>query len=416
LGPASLAGAGLGNSLFFLATILPLGLMMGIDPLASQAVGAGRPEQARRHLRETVRVGLGITAPAVALCFALTAAALPALGTDADTTAACYRYLAGRAPSVAPLLVFFAQRGYLQATGNVRPVWISALVANVINVPLASLMAFGDRALTAVGLPAVGFEGLGVLGAGLGTSVAALVQAVVLHVAVRGVQAGHERATWAGVRTLLRVGLPIGVHFLAEAGLFCTVSLLMARFGDAAVGGHQVALQIASLSFTVCLGLGAATATRVGQAVGRGDAPGTRRAGLSGLFGAASFMSCCAVVFALAARPLASLIAPAPEVIAAAVPLVHMAAVFQVFDGTQVVAGSALRGAADTRAAMLIGVIGHWGMGFGLAMALGFGAGWGPVGLWWGLTLGLAAAATALTLRFEWLSRRPVAAVSAAEG
>jgi MATE family multidrug resistance protein len=208
------------------------------------------------------------------------------------------------------------------------------------------------------------------------------------------------------------VGGPLGVLFLAEGGLFGTVSLLMGRFGPVNVAAHQVAVQLASVTFTVCLGLGGATAARVGLAVGRGDAAGTRRAGFAGIGSAIVFMGVTAVGFALFARPLAALVAKPPEVVDAAVPLLHMAAIFQVFDGTQAVSAAALRGAADTRAAMVAGIIGHWGLGFGLSVSLAFGAGLGPVGLWWGLVLGLGATATFLGVRFERISRRRIAAVA----
>jgi MATE family multidrug resistance protein len=175
--------------------------------------------------------------------------------------------------------------------------------------------------------------------------------------------------------------------------------------------GHQSAVSLASFTFTGTLGVAAATAVRVGLAVGRGDRRGARLAGFVGLGAAAAFMSCAAVVLFTARRALARSLTDDPSVIAVAAPLIAVAAVFQLSDGTQSVAAGALRGAGDTRAPLHANLVGHYAVGLPVAVALGFGTRLGPTGLWWGLSSGLTAVAVALAARFAALSSREIARV-----
>ncbi len=388
LGTVQIAAVGLGGSLFFVGTILGVGILMGLDPLASQAVGADEPHLARRYLREGIRLALVLSIPAVGLVVGLLYGALAAAGVEVETRAEVARYLLGRAPSALALLLFTALRAYLQAVERTRPVLMGMVVANVLNVPVSLLLAFS--------------AGLGVLGIGLASSLVMFAQVAVLAETVRRIPApeGTGRPTREGTARLVEVGWPVGMHYLAEMGVFATVTVLMGSLGTVAVGGHQVALQLAAFTFTVCLGVSAATSVRVGHAVGRGDPEGTRRAGLVGLGVGTVFMTSTAVCFLLFARPLAVLVANTEEVVAAAVPLLHIAAAFQIFDGLQAVASGALRGAGDTRTSMVFTVIGHWFVGLPVGVACAWGFDLGPVGLWIGLTVGLATAGVSLTVRF----------------
>jgi MATE family multidrug resistance protein len=207
-------------------------------------------------------------------------------------------------------------------------------------------------------------------------------------------------------RELFRIGWPIGMSYGIEAGLFMITALMIGTLGSTQLAAHQVAIQCAAFTFMVPLGIGIATSVRVGQAVGRRDPEGARWAGYLGIMLSAAFMLCTAVLFWTVPRSIISLYLdlsnPAnAEVVALAITLLGIAAFFQLFDGVQVAAAGALRGLKDTRIPMVLAFFSYWLLGLSVGYVLGFRTGWGSVGLWWGLVVGLAAAATLLTLRFH---------------
>ena len=187
--------------------------------------------------------------------------------------------------------------------------------------------------------------------------------------------------------------------------------MLAGRLGAEVAAAHQVAITMASLTFCVTLGIGAATSVRVGQHIGVGDTPGARHAAVVGLLTSTAFMMSAAIAFFSVPAWLASGLTNDAAVISAAVPLVRICAVFEISDGLQAVAAGALRGAGDPHAPLWANLVGHWVLGLPVALWLGFGRGWGAPGLWWGLSLGLTAVAVGLIWRFFALSSRPIARV-----
>ncbi len=228
----------------------------------------------------------------------------------------------------------------------------------------------------------------------------------------RDALAAHEPLDRAEVRTLekklLVLGLPIGLQLAAEVGIFSLVALLMGRIGGRAAAAHQIAINLASLSFMGALGIAQSTSVRVGTAVGEGSRKDARRAGFVGIALGVSIMAFWAMLFAVAPRLLARAFSPDEPVIAAATTLIRIAAFFQLADGAQVVAAGALRGAADTRWPLLLNVLVHWCMGLPIGLWLAFSLGWGAVGLWSGLTAGLVIIAASLIARFTILTRRAI--------
>jgi len=195
--------------------------------------------------------------------------------------------------------------------------------------------------------------------------------------------------------------VPIGIQTWLEFGVFATSGLLMGLMGAIAVASHQVALQFASLTFMVPLGIAQATSVLVGQAVGRADAPAARRAAGAGLVTGAAFMALAAVPLLAVPEPLARAFSDDAVVVAAAALLLPIAGVFQVFDGLQVVAAGALRGIGDTRIPMVMALVGFWLVGLPVCVALGFGLDLGPTGIWWGLATGLGVVAVLLLVRLR---------------
>jgi MATE family multidrug resistance protein len=205
---------------------------------------------------------------------------------------------------------------------------------------------------------------------------------------------------------MLRLGLPIGCQYFFEFGAFALVALMMGWLGTLPMAGHQVAINLASLTFMVPLGVADAASVLVGQAVGRRDPPAVHGSAGSALVCGIGFMSCTAMLFLAAPLGLARLYTPDPEVIMVAAALIPLAGVFQVFDGTQTVAGGILRGLGETRVAMQVNVVGYWFVGLPVSYWLGIRLGLGPAGLWWGLVLGLGIVATILLLRVRVALRR----------
>jgi MATE family multidrug resistance protein len=206
---------------------------------------------------------------------------------------------------------------------------------------------------------------------------------------------------------MLRLGLPIGGQHVLEFGAFALVALMMGWMGTRQMAGHQIAINLAALTFMVPLGVGDAASVLVGQAVGRGDQAGTRGAARAALMLGVVFMSFTAAIFLCFPYHLARWYSREPDVVSVAALLIPIAGVFQVFDGLQVVSGGVLRGAGDTRAPMLINLVGYWGLGLPVSGYLGFALGQGPAGLWWGLVLGLAVVAVALLFRVRSRLARP---------
>lgn len=406
----ALAGGGVANSLVFFVSCIGMGIVMGLDALIPQAIGAGRPGDTRYLLRDGLKTALWVGLP-LSVAVAASPLILPVLGVDRGVAHQAELYVWTRSFGVALFLIQVALRAFLQGHGVTRPLIVAVIVGNIANALFDWILVFGDGGLRDLGLPAIGLRPLGVVGAALATMAVQAVTVVVYLWAARVVLAGIERTPRppSAVRKILRLGLPVGLQFAAEVGVFALAALMAGRMGQLPAAGHQVAINLASFTFAMALGIGAAVAVRVGHAVGAGDHRLAWRRGAIGLGTGFLAMSVGAVVFLAIPAELARLFTSNQDVIDAAVPLIRIAAVFQLSDGAQAIAAGALRGAGDTRAAFVANVIGHYGFGLGISLTLGFTLAMGPSGLWWGLSTGLTATAIALVIRFRHLTSRPIA-------
>ena len=414
LGAAASGGIGIGNAVYFAFTLLGYGCIYAADPLVSQAVGAGEHGRAREVLQRALALAVWLSIPLMAIVAALPFT-LRWFGVNHEVAIEARAYLLGRAPNTLPLLVFGAQRAYLQAYRATRPIILATVVGNLANVIGNGLLIYGDGALAYVHLPGVlHWNGLGILGAGLSSSISSVLSVGVLAIGIRSLHLRSERSTEGAAVSmgqLFRIGLPIGAQLAAEVGVFALAAVLAGRMGLLPAAAYNVAIQLASASFTVAVGVGAATSVRVGLHVGRADHVSARRAGLCGIVAAWGFMSCSAIAFLVIPRALSRLLSSDEMVIEAAVPLLAVAAFFQLADGAQAVAAGALRGAGDTVISFIANVVCHWFIGLPIAIVLGFTLHWGAPGLWWGLSAGLTTVAIGLTWRFLRVTSRPIARV-----
>lgn len=414
LGPASLGGVGVGGGLFFVITVMGMGILLGLDPIIAQGLGAGEPARARRALWQGLRLAAFLSVPLMVLA-ALSSLLLAPAGVEAETAAEARRFIFGRLPNIPSFLLFTAARSYLQAAGGARVIIFSMIAANIVNVIANTVLIYGDAGLAWVGLPGIGMPALGVFGSGLASSLASVFSLLIAVRGLRAIEAPPDPRRRAFDRALtekvIRLGTPIAVQLIAEVGVFSLLSVLAGRMGELPAAGYQVAITLASFTFTVTLGIGSATSVRVGRAVGRGDAEGARRAGFTGMGAGAAFMSATSIAFFVAPELFIRILTDKPEVIAAAAPLVLIAGVFQLSDGLQAVSAGALRGAGHTRSLQTANLVGHYLIGLPIAVTLGFYAGLGAPGLWWGATVGLTAAAAFLMYRFHQVSKGPLARV-----
>lgn len=394
----ALAAAGIGNNLLFAITSVGLGVVMGLDTVLPQAIGAGRRNEARRllgaGLRLAIVIGLACTLAALTTPVILDLAGVPAeVARDART------YVDLRAIGIVPFLLAVALRSYLAAHHITRPLIVAMILGNLANALLDLVLIYGTGPVPA----------LGVGGAALATVSVQLAIVAIYFAGVRAIDGGAPRpaSTRADRAQILRYGLPIGGHLLAEIGVFGIATVLAAHMGKLPAAAHAIALNLASFTFSIAVGIGAATNVRVGHAIGAGDRALARRRGVLGLQIGLAVMACFAALFLIAPHALASLFTNQLAVIAATIPLLQIAALFQLSDGTQAIAAGALRGIGDTRATFIGNVIGHYGVGLAISLALAFGAGLGAPGLWWGLSAGLTATAIYLVIRFWAQTRAP---------
>ena len=416
---ASLPAMALGNTLSWGAMMFCMGAVTAVDPLLSQAIGARDHAAVPRLLGRGLLLAVLLGVPAMLLL-------LPAegwlrlCGQQPELIPGAASYARLQAFAVLPFLWYSVLRIGLSAHARLWPQVVTIVAGNLANAALDWVLIFGK-----FGLPAYGPTGaavatvicrwlmlFGLLAFGwrdLGPHLRALRER-----AVRS-----EALALRPALRLLGLGAPIGAQFVLEMGVFAATALLIGNLdanggggepgaAGPGLGGHQIALQLASLSFMVPLGIGMAASVRVGWAIGRGDPGAVARAVQAALVAAIVVMTGFMLLFLLGPGLLAGLMTAQPAQFAVAVALIPIAGVFQIGDGVQVVAIGCLRGLGDVRSPVLANVVGFWVLGLPLGCWLAFGRGQGPAGLWWGLVLGLFVVAIGLVVvvRWEVLGRR----------
>jgi MATE family multidrug resistance protein len=389
----SIGAVSLGTALFYTIGIFGSSVMLGLDTLVAQAYGAGKLEECHRNFFNALYFAL-VLAPALMILIFAGLPWLPRTGVDPAVVRQTIPFIKALNWSTMPLVLYFVLRRYLQSMNIVKPVVFALVSANLVNVVGNWSLVYGH-----LGLPA-----MGVTGSGWSTCISRIYVLVVLVVAVvyydrkraSGLWLASRRLELARVRELLRLGLPAAFQLLLEIMAFTVTAVLIGRLGALALAGHQIALNVASFTYMVPLGIGSAAAVRVGHAYGARDSAGAARAGWMALFFGEIFMSCSALVLVIFPKYIARVYSSQPEVIAMGARLLMVAAIFQLFDGMQVVATGALRGAGNTRTPMLANLFGYWMIGMPLGAVMCFKLGWGAVGYWSGLCLALVLIGTGL--------------------
>jgi MATE family multidrug resistance protein len=390
LAAASIANVWIHGTLFF-----ALGVILGIDPLIAQAHGRGDGAAVGLAAQRGLVVAAVLSVP-LALCWYATEAVLLAVGQDPALARDAQVFARVQIPSIPFFLAFSTLRQYLQCRGIVRPAMWVILLANVWNALLAWALIFGR----------LGFPALGLFGAGIATSLtrafclfglAGLIGYLSL---AEGAWPRPGRALFdlRAFQRIVGLGFPVAIHFSLEIWAFSGAALLAGWLGAVPLAAHTIALNLASLSFMLPLGISQGAVTRVGNLLGARRPHDAERAAWVAIACGASVMGVCGAGFLLLRHALPQLYTVDLAVLALAGSILPIAAAFQVFDGTQVVCCGVLRGMGRTRPAAVFNLLGYWVLGLPIGGWLAFREGWGLSGIWWGLAFGLFVVATSLVL------------------
>jgi MATE family multidrug resistance protein len=378
----SIGAVSLGGVVFYTIAIFASGLLLGLDTLVSQAAGAGDFDDARHSLVSGVWLAL-LLIPIVMGTVWIFVPVLAMLGVNPDVLGDAAPYLRTLNWSVPPLLLYFSFRRYLQSIGVVRPILITLIIANLINLAGNWIFVFGN----------LGAPRLGAVGSGWSTCISRVFMMAALGWVIWRRDPAVMKIAWrpesARIRQLVRLGLPAAGQIGLENGVFAVVTVLVGRLQADVLAGHQIAMTTVTGTYMVPLGISSAAAVRVGQAIGRRDPAGASRSGWTALALGGSVMGASALALLLFPNVIARMFTPERAIIDAAIPLLRIAAFFQLFDGLQVTATGALRGAGDTTTPMLCHFAGYWVIGLPLGAWLGFRESLGAAGLWIGLSVGL---------------------------
>jgi MATE family multidrug resistance protein len=392
---AATAIAAVSVSSMFFSTIAAMGsgLMLGLDPLVAHAHGGGRLDECRQWLRSGLHLVVAVSPPLMAtlwLCVPL----FRLFGYEPALLAEITRFLHALVWSMPPLILYMAFRRYLQATNRTRPVTFALITANLVNAGGNWILIYGH-----LGAPALGTVGSALSTVAARTYMAAVLVAFAWYEERWRLSSLRERLLtpdWARLRKLIALGLPAAGQIAFEIGVFAMAGALMGKLGSVTLAAHQVTLQTISTTFMVTIGIGSAAAVRVGQSLGRGEPPAAERFGWTAIAMSIVFMTSCSVLMLVFPRAIGRGFTADGAVIGAAVPLLAIGALFQIFDGVQSTAMGALRGIGDTRTPMLCHMIAYWTIGLPAGYALCFSAGWGPRGMWTGLSIAVILVASVL--------------------
>lgn len=396
----ALAATSLSGPVYFVILITIAGFAFAVMPMVASAAANNDDRQVRR----VTRMGLWLV-----ISFG-TVATIPlmffedfflAIGQDKEISQLAGEYMAIMGFGLIPALLIFVLRSYLSALELTRVILIVTLATFVLNVALNYMLIFGN----------LGAPELGVRGAAIASVVGTLFGALwlCLYALLRTPQyalfKNFHRADWEAIRQVFTLGWPIGVTLLSEVGLFAASSILMGWVGEIALAAHGIALQIASITFMVHLGLSQAITVKVGRAHGRSDMTTQRLSSQAAVILSAMAVVATIAMFLLMPKFLIGLFVDPVDpdrdaILATGALLLAVAALFQTVDAAQVMALGMLRGVQDTKTPMIIAAISYWVIGVPASYLLGFPMELGGVGVWLGLSVGLAAAGAALQHRY----------------
>lgn len=403
VGPGALAAASIGNGLFLLFMVVGLGISMAVTPLTAIAAGGGRDRDCGVVLRQGLLVnmisGLLLTGLTVGC-----ADIIRFLNQPPDIVEPAVQYMQVLGLSMIPLMLFQTFRQFAEGVSFLKPAMVITLLANIVNVFINWVFIYGN-----LGAPALGLTGAGIATFSSRTFMAlALAWVIMSSPALKRFDPSlrFRKLDFGMMKELLKIGIPGACQYVFEVSAFAGSSVIVGWMGTVPLAAHQIALNLASVSFLVAMGISAAATIRVGNAVGRNALPDIRKAGFSAVILCCGVMATAGLIFVFFRDSLPGLYVDDPEVVAVTSGLLIIAALFQIFDGTQAVGIGMLRGIPDMKIPTLMTLTAYWLIGLPLGYALAFWADMGIYGIWYGLAAGLAASALLMVLRFHAKTRQ----------
>lgn len=398
LGSTFLAAASLGNSLTFIIFIVGIGISMAVTPLVAISVGARKFEECGIYFRQSLLVNLIIGFLMMLVVYFL-ADFITIFGQKKDVVPLAISYTKILSFGAIPLMIFQTYRQFIEGLSIMRPAMIVVIAANLINALVNWLLIFGK----------LGFPELQLDGAGWATFSSRVFMWLALMIFVMNVKYFKQydvsfhfkNINFPVIKRILSIGLPSGFQYFFEVGAFSFAVIMVGWLGSKELAAHQIAINLASISFMAALGISAAGSIRVGNEVGRKDISETRKAGFTAIFLGASMMFCAGIIFIIFRNLLPTFYINEKDVIEIASTLIVIAALFQLSDGTQAVGIGILRGLTDVKIPTAITFIAYWIVGLPVGYLFGFILDYGVQGVWIGLLFGLTTSGILLTLRFN---------------
>lgn len=403
LGALELAASSLANSIFFVLLMFGIGISMGLTPLVSKAYGKGKTNQISRLFSNSLLINF-LTSLVMLGLVLLCSSNLSSLNQPEAVETLALPFLLIITASLVPLMVFQSFKQFVEGLSQTKQAMFITIAANLVNVFLNWLLIWGHW----------GFPELGFLGAAWATLISRILMMVLMGIYVLTsrryadfeIKILRFKPSWTLSKRILNIGVPTGFQFIFEVSAFSAAAIMMGWISVNALAGHQIALNLASISYMMATGLATAGMIRVSQYVGKEDHKGMREAGLVAFGMVAAFMFVCALLFFVLRFFLPTLYIDDPQVISLAASLLVLAGLFQLSDGIQVVGLGVLRGLEDVKVPTLVTFFAYWGLGLPLGYFLAFELGFAEKGIWIGLLIGLTLTAGMLLYRFDQLSKK----------
>lgn len=390
VGVIPLAGATFAGTIYHLLMLFGIGVSYAITPLVA-ATDRKDQDKLLSYLQNATYLNSGIGI----LLFLAGLAIVPFLGffgQEPEVVDAAIPYLIIVLISLIPLMVFQTFRQYAEGLSDTRNPMKVSLIANLLNVGLNYLLIFGK----------FGFPELGLIGAGIATLISRVIMAMLMVFLVRGSWRGFTFTFEVPIlEKMLKIGLPSGLQYVFEVGAFAMAAIMVGWISAEALAAHQIALNLAAITYMSATGIAAASTIRIGNQMGMRDLQNLKIAGYSCFGLVAVFMTFCGIIFIIFRYPLAALYVEDEYVRQLAATLLIIAAAFQVSDGIQAVGLGVLRGLTDVKVPTLVTFIAYWVIAMPTGYILGFVFDYGIKGVWYGLLIGLSIAAVLHVVRFQ---------------
>lgn len=398
VGTTELAAASFANSVFVNGMVFGMGITFGMTPLIGKAYGKGNMPEALKWLKNGIFTH---TIASVILTAIMTSVYffLPRMGQTPEVTALAGPYYLILCASYIPFILFFTLKQFFEGLGNTRMAMKITITANLLNIIFNYLFIYGK----------FGFPEMGLNGAGIGTLISRVAMPLIFifYITQNSLLLSYFKEAHKltiereKIISLLRIGIPIAFQIIVEVIAFSLGAIMMGWHGKVQLAAHQVAIGLATFTYMISLGVSQANTIRVSHQMGEQNYQGLKMAAFASTHLVLAFMSVTAVLFIVTRNYLPYLFTTDTKVISIAAGLLIIAAVFQVFDGLQVVMLSTLRGMADVKIPMFFAIISYLFIGLPVSYFFSFVLNTGPVGIWYGYVAGLGIAGIMFYLRFR---------------